>query len=200
LTIATEVIQMMIPWATYTIFLAIAVVNNKSLINWILLAFTLLLLFWHISADLVTKRSHLILKRGWNIFTFVAAALFLIIIVYQILSLESIANAQSTKDLVDWFPAWITDNNKIIGLEDYTNFSTFDLAVKFLAYVAYFNLSVITKRQIEKSGSKIKNYQVEDLFEPLNDDTKEDFDRLSSTIADKDETIYAKFSLVFAVY
>jgi hypothetical protein len=140
------------------------------------------------------------LRRGWNIFTFVAAALFLIIIVYQILSLDPIANAQSTIDLVDWFPAWITDNNKIIGLEDYTGFSNFDLAVKFLAYVAYFNLSVITKRQIEKSGSKIKDYQVADLFEPLNDETNEDFDRMSSTIEDKNETIHAKFSLVFVVY
>jgi predicted PurR-regulated permease PerM len=191
---------MMIPWATYTIFLIIAVFNNKSLINWILLAFTLLLLFWHISADLVTKRSHLMLRRGWNIFTFVAAALFLIIIIYQILSLDPIANAESTKNVINWLPRWITDNNKIIGLDDYTTFSTLDLAVKFLAYVAYFNLSVITKRQIEKSGSKIKSYQVEDLFEPTNEDSKDDIERMSSTIGDKDETMQVKFSLVYVVY
>jgi hypothetical protein len=73
LTVISEVIQMAIPWFTYFIFLMIAVLNNKSIINWVLLLTTLLLFFWHCSADLVTANSHLRLTRGWGVFTFIAA-------------------------------------------------------------------------------------------------------------------------------
>lgn len=74
-----------IPWVTYTLFIVIAVVNNKSIINWILLLMTLMILFWHLSVDLVTAKSHIRIMRGWALFTFVSATLFLIIIIYQIL-------------------------------------------------------------------------------------------------------------------
>lgn len=190
---------MFIPWVTYVIFLTIAVVNSKSLINWVLLAFTLLLLFWHISADLVTKKSHERLRLGWTIFTFVAAVWFLIIIGYQILSLDPIANSGSTKSFLNSFPQFIVNNHVIIGLEDYTEFSKFDLAIKFLAYVAYFNLSVITRRQFERSGKKIKDYEIKASYEPAGNDEKEEVEGLASSVS-KEEIMHAKFSLVFVVY
>eukprot|EP00345_Euplotes_harpa_P004216 CAMPEP_0168328666 /NCGR_PEP_ID=MMETSP0213-20121227/6642_1 /TAXON_ID=151035 /ORGANISM="Euplotes harpa, Strain FSP1.4" /LENGTH=158 /DNA_ID=CAMNT_0008331831 /DNA_START=585 /DNA_END=1058 /DNA_ORIENTATION=- len=40
-----ELVMLSIPWVTYTLFIVIAVVNNKSIINWILLLMTLMILF-----------------------------------------------------------------------------------------------------------------------------------------------------------
>jgi hypothetical protein len=159
MTILIEIFQLSIPWITYVVFITIAIVNTKSLINWLLLTVTLILLFWHITADLVTMKSHVRLKRGWSVFTFIAAVCFLAIILFQILSMDPIANWSLTDDVVSWLPNWIVDNKKFIGFEDYTDFTTIDLFVKFLAYVAYFNLSVITRRQFIRSSINVSNYE-----------------------------------------
>lgn len=155
---------------------------------------TLILFFWHISADLVTTKSHIRLKRGWTAFTLIAAACFLIIIIFQILSLDPIANLTVTQNVLDAIPAFIRDNHKIIGLEDYTDFTVSELAVKFLAYVAYFNLSVITRRQFIRSSKNVANYEQK----PERIDNPDQID--SNPSAHEDDVLEAKFSLVFIVY
>ena len=192
LTVLVEMVQLAIPWITYIIFLIIAVVNNKSLINWVLLTMTLILLFWHISADLVTTKSHVRLTRGWATFTLVSAICFLVIVIFQILCLDPISHSQFAKDFLDSLPTFITKNSKIIGLEDYTDFTVGQLAVKFLAYVAYFNLSVITRRQFIKSSKKVADYEKDK-------NQVENLDDLPSN-PDGDKVLEAKFSLVFVIY
>lgn len=183
----------MIPWVTYGVFLAISIINSKNLLNFILLIFNLLLLFWHISADLVTKRSHQRLTRGWKCFTFLAAVFFLIIIIFQLGSLETIYNLQSTQDFIEWLPSIIRDNHDIIGLDSYTSYSKVELGVKFLAYVAYFNLSVITQRQMEKSANKVRAYEAKGLqaVNPLGSE--------SSSVSSSD-VMKVEFSLVYVVH
>ena len=83
----------------------------------------------------------------------------MIILLFQIGSIEEIAELESTRDFVDWLPTIVTENHDIIGLESYLGFTKFQLMVKFLAYVAYFNLSVITQRQLERSANKVKAYE-----------------------------------------
>lgn len=194
LTVIVELVQLAIPWITYIIFLIIAVVNNKSLINWVLLTMTLILLFWHISADLVTTKSHVRLTRGWATFTLVSAICFLVIVIFQILCLDPISHSQFARDFVDSLPSFITKNIKIIGLEDFTDFTVKQLAVKFLAYVAYFNLSVITRRQFVKSSKKVADYEkCENQVKNLND-------LPSNPENNKEQVLEAKFSLVFVIY
>jgi len=184
---------MFIPWVTYTVFLIISIVNSKNLINWLLLFFNLLLLFWHISADLVTKKSHQRLMRGWGAFTILAAICFLILIIFQIVSLEQISSLSSTKDFVDGLPLWIVENYEIIGLVNYTHLGQWKFAVKFLAYVAYFNLSVITRRQFIRSSKKVKAYET-NTFVPLEEEPED------QSSDEEDKPLEVKFSLVFLVY
>ena len=155
---------------------------------------TLILIFWHISADLVTTKSHIRLKRGWTAFTLIAAICFLIIIIFQIVSLDPIANLTVTQNILDAIPDFIKDNHKIIGLEDYTDFTVSELAIKFLAYVAYFNLSVITRRQFIRSSKNVANY--EQKLQRI-----ENPDEINShPSTNGDDTLEAKFSLVFVIY
>ena len=73
MTVIIELIQLSIPWITYIVFLIIAVANSKTIINWVLLTMTLILLFWHLSADLVTPKSHVRLTKGWRMFQYLSA-------------------------------------------------------------------------------------------------------------------------------
>jgi len=74
--ITIDVIKMFIPWMTFIILIIIAISNSKNLINLVLLSFTLMMLLWHISANLVTKKSHDRLIRGWQVFTLVSSFIF----------------------------------------------------------------------------------------------------------------------------
>jgi len=193
MTICIEIVQLYIPWITYAVFLVIAIVNSKNLINWVLLVLTLILLSWHISADLVTKKSHQRLTRGWGFFTLIAALLFLVLIIFQICAIDQVYNMKEVQSFIKWLPEIIVKNRKIIGLVDYTEFTKFELGVKFLAYVAYFNLSIITKRQLERSAAKVKAYERRQLkpIESLGSD---------SSFDEGNEVMEVGFSLVFVVY
>lgn len=185
---------MMIPWVTYIVFLIISVVNKKNLMNLVLLFLNLLLLFWHISADLVTKKSHTRLTRGWKLFTLVAAINFVIIMIFQIASLPEVAALETTQSFIDWLPTIIVKNHDIIGLDSYVEFTQWQLGVKFLAYVAYFNLSVITQRQMERSAKKVKAYEIKGLspIDPVGSS--------SSSTESLNEVMKVQFSLVYVVH
>ena len=202
LTVLTELFQMAIPWITYVVFIIIAIVNNKSLINWVLLTMTLILMFWHITADLVTTTSHIRITRGWNVFTLVAAVCFLMVIIFQILSMDPIAEWSFTQSTVDSIPDFLVRNHKLIGLENYTDFSIGELFVKFLAYVAYFNLSVITRRQFIKSSVNVSSYEInnnQDLVKVPPKENQSEGD-VSSVKPDHERKLEVKFSLVFVIY
>ena len=80
--------------------------------------------------------------------------------------------------MVDWlgWEQWLKDSNyglTIIGLISYNtrpgeihdSFDRWNFAVHVLAYVAYLNLSVFTKRQMEDSKGHAKYYETEDYDE-----------------------------------
>ena len=167
----------------------IAIINDKSIINWILFTMTLILLFWHCSADLVTEKGHSRLIIGWRVFTLIAAICYIIILVYQILCLDPVSNTEFIKTIVSKLPSIITKNSNIIGLVDYTDIDKFKRGLKFLAYVAYFNLSVITRRQLYKSSKIVSQYENNPNLDP------ED----SNITISKNQT-EVKFSLVYIVY
>jgi ABC-type multidrug transport system fused ATPase/permease subunit len=66
------------------------------------------------------------------------------------------------------------------------------LLVKFLAYVAYFNLSVITRRQLRTSSQNVSEY------ENLLEDNEDVFDERSET--QKKGEMETKFNLPFIVH
>ena len=150
---------------------------------------TLILLFWHCSADLVTAKGHSRLIIGWWVFTLIAAICYMIILVYQILCLDPVFNTEFIKTIVSKLPSIITKNLNIIGLVDYTDIDKFKRGLKFLAYVAYFNLSVITRRQLHKSRKIVSQYENDPNLDPEDSDV---------TIS-KNQT-EVKFSLVYIVY
>lgn len=174
----------------------IAILNNKSVINWVLFTANLLLLFWHISADLVTAKSHLRLMSGWSIYTLIAALCFGIVLVYQILCLDEISSTNFAKDTLDKMPDFIKRNAEIIGLQNLSDFKKIELAVKFLAYVAYFNLSVITRRQLKKSSVNVTQYEQKNNNQHA-DDSKSEHSQLTSA---SNQEIEVKFSLVYIIY
>ena len=180
---------MAIPWITYTIFIMIAIINDKSIINWILFTTTLILLFWHCSTDLITSKGHNRLIKGWWVFTFIAAICYFIILVYQILCLDPVANTTFIKNIVKKLPGYLIKNSEIIGLVDYTDIDKFKRGLKFLAYVAYFNLSVITRRQLHRSSKIVKLYEKDP-----------DLDGEDSNISNPEKAIEVRFSLVYIVY
>ena len=64
---------------------------------------------------------------------------------------------------------------------------------KFLAYVAYFNLSVITHRQLERSSDKVKAYEIKKLS-PINSIGSDSSSEVSEGI------LKVQFSLVYVVH
>lgn len=110
---------MLIPWVTYFIFILIATLNTNSLINWSYLVLTLILLFWHLSSDMVTSVSHKRIIWGWNIFIIYAAIMFMVQLAYQLLCVKIVAEwiDEAVDKLV---PDFIEKNIDIIGLENYT--------------------------------------------------------------------------------
>jgi hypothetical protein len=88
-------------------------------------------------------------------------------------------------------PNILKKNADIIGLENYTKFTQFDLFVKFLAYVVYFNLSVFVRRQLANSAQKLAKEEkmAEDMRnEYLEDDTRQR------------EPLQVQFGLLYFVY
>ena len=185
---------MFTPWITYTVFFIIAIVNTKNIFNLILLFFNMLLLFWHISSDLVTKKSHRRLIKGWGAFTILAAFLFFILVIFQILALEQISSQKFVQDFLEWLPKILTTNRKIIGLHYYTEYSSFELALRFFAYAVYFSLSIITKRQFERSAEKVEACEVKKFSAVADDSFDENF------LGDEDSIMEVEFSLVFVVH
>ena len=153
---------MYIPWLTFVIFMVISIMNSKNMINLVLLVFTFILLFWHISADLITKNSNVRLARGWGAFTLVSALIFSALILFQIISIDVISQTSIIVESVNLIPSSIRENKRIIGFENFTEFTTFELAAKFFAYVVYLGLTVITRRHIEKDAKKIEGYEMKD--------------------------------------
>lgn len=192
--LSIEILQMFIPWITYVVFFMISIVITKNVFNLIILFFIMLLLFWHISSDLVTKKSHQRLTKGWGAFTILAALIFLTLVIFQILALEQISNLEITQDFLNWVPNILIENRKVIGLHYYKDYSSLEIALKFLAYVAYFNLSIITKRQLERSAEKVKAYEVNKLANIV--------DLISGNSHEEEENsvMEVKFSLVFVVH
>ena len=72
LMIFSRIVQMSVPWLCYTIFIIIGIFNEKSMINLLLLFTTLLLLFWHVTSDMVQAISHKRIIIGWSVYIVVA--------------------------------------------------------------------------------------------------------------------------------
>ena len=61
LVVITKCIEMSVPWICYIVFIIIAVVNEKSVMNLVLFFISLLLLFWHVTSDMINSKSHVII-------------------------------------------------------------------------------------------------------------------------------------------
>jgi hypothetical protein len=109
--------------------------------------------------------------------------------------MKQISTTKFAKDFLDWLPEFITTNSEIIGLQDFTGYKKLELVVKFLAYVAYFNLSVITQRQFQKSSMNVTKYE----NNPLESD-RERVDTEEEQVVVNEKPIEVKFSLVFIIY
>ena len=151
---------------------------------------TLILVYLHISLDLVTSKGHAWLYRGWGLFTLLSALWFLAIITYQILWKDEISMSDWAQNIIANVPDYIKDNMSIIGLEDYTDYSAYQLGIKLIAYVAYFNLSVIVRRQVQRSSDNVAKYEA-----------KEENDvRAENQESQNAQPMKSKFNLAFWVY
>lgn len=103
--------------------------------------------------------------------------------------MDEISHSEWAKDTLAKIPDFIKNNIDVIGLEDYTDYTVAELGVKFIAYVAYFNLSVITRRQIERSSVGVAKHEQAPVA-----------DAVSSVADSGDKTLDVKFSLVFIIY
>ena len=78
---------MSVPWVCYTVFIIIALYNEKSLINMGLFLITLLLLFWHVTSDMVMSISHSRIIKGWLVYIIIAFCCFITILGFQMLTM-----------------------------------------------------------------------------------------------------------------
>lgn len=114
--IAAKCVEMSIPWICYIVFILIAVLNEKSLMNLALFLISLLLLFWHVTSDMINSKAHQRLINFWNFYTTVCTVNLICILVFQLSTMLS---------LLDYFENWrtyITDNQPwldLIGLINY---------------------------------------------------------------------------------
>lgn len=118
--------------------------------------------------------------------------------------MDQIAHSKIANDFLDWLPDFIIKNHSIIGLNDYTDLGMGHRAAKFLAYVAYFNLSVITRRQFIRSSQNVQDYQTDtSVLNNASDvpshseEVEEQKQELNEV---KEDIIEVKFSLVFIIY
>jgi hypothetical protein len=82
--------------------------------------------------------------------------------VYQVLEKPEVYKTKTMKDIRYEIPDYIKKNADIIGFENYNDLNKFDLGMKFLAYVVYFLLSVITRRQLIIQYEYTKEFEIQE--------------------------------------
>ena len=78
----------------------------------------------------------------------------------------------------------------IVGLEDYTEYTSLQLGFKLIAYVVYFNLSVIVRRQIQKSSDNVSKYE----------DKVENNVEVAGRANQASSIMQSQFNLAFVIY
>ena len=92
------------------------------------------------------------LSKVWLTYIIYSSILFLTILSYQILRMDIIADdLQFLENLV---PKLIKQTSHILGIEDYSELKTIQLAIKLLPNVIHFSLGMYARRKMLRSAIK----------------------------------------------
>ena len=96
-----------IPWLSFVVYFLNALCNEVNAINFIIFAYSLILITYYISSNKDSSRSLYRLIALWNLGILLSVICLLTILVYQILCLEPIAETQIIQDFLDFMPEFL---------------------------------------------------------------------------------------------
>lgn len=137
-----------VPWISFIIYICNAFLNSKTVINFLIYAYSLCLIVFYIQSNKDTSKTLRRLIIAWNFGIGLTITMFLCILVYQIMCLGPIANSTFIENLLEWTPEFIKMNSDLLGFENYNGSTQLQFSVMLLAYVLNFVFAIITKRHL----------------------------------------------------
>jgi hypothetical protein len=190
----STVIATIVPWLIYATLLILSMVLDKTIINLQFTGFTIIFICVHSLKSLVSWHSNVLIARIWSVFIVFSAISFLGILSFQLLQMKILEDdLQIFEKLV---PKFVKENIHIIGLENYSELETIQLALKLLPFVLNFSLGVYARRLMLTNSEKIKSLD-------------NSLDEIRSSIINKpiiqsesfDEIVFGtRFSMSFLMY
>ena len=158
-----DFIYVSIPWLSFIAYITNAFLNTKTVINFIIYAYSLWLIAMYIISHKDTSKSLLRLIFAWNIGIAMTIAMFLIILVYQVLWLAPVANSNLIKDVVSILPTFFVMNAELLGFKNFNGSTQIELSIILLAYVLNFVFAIITKRHLLNLYNQIIELEKQEL-------------------------------------
>ena len=124
-------------------------------INFIIYAYSLILITYYISSNKDTSSSLNTIIWLWNVGIALSVFSLLTILVYQILCLEPVAKTDLIQNLLNIIPEVVKKNSDLIGFRNYNTRNSFQLSIILLVYVLNFVFAIITKRHLNLLYTKI---------------------------------------------